>query len=244
MAPVVSIVGKSGAGKTALMERLIAEFGKRGYRIAAVKHSHGMEIDRPGKDSWRFAQAGSEVVAVSSPEKLAFIRSMDHDASIEEILHLIGSGFDLVLVEGFKRGSAPKIEVLKRELGDDLLCSIKELSAVVSKESLDLDIEVPQFSVDDTQAIADFIEKSFVLKTEGDITLFINGKQVFMKPFVKDIIAKALLAMVSTLKGVREIRSLDISIRNKPGSTVTLSDSEGSQELSQTFQRDSSLRSE
>ncbi len=65
-----------------------------------------------------------------------------------------------------------------------------------------------------------------------------------MKPFVKDIIAKALLAMVSTLKGVREIRSLDISIRNNPGSTVTLSDSEGSQELSQTFQKDSSLRSE
>lgn len=242
MAPVVSIVGKSGAGKTALMERLIAEFGKRGYRIAAVKHSHGMEIDRPGKDSWRFAQAGSEVVAVSSPEKLAFIRSMDHDASIEEILHLIGSGFDLVLVEGFKRGSAPKIEVLNRELGDDLLCSVKGLSAVISNESLDID--VPQFFVDDTQAIADFIEKNFVLKTEGDITLFINGKQVFMKPFVKDIIAKALLAMVSTLKGVREIRSLDISIRNKPGSTVTLSDSEGSQELSQTFQKDSSLRSE
>ncbi len=242
MAPVVSIVGKSGAGKTALMERLIAEFGKRGYRIAAVKHSHGMEIDRPGKDSWRFAQAGSEVVAVSSPEKLAFIRSMDHDASIEEILHLIGSGFDLVLVEGFKRGSAPKIEVLNRELGDDLLCSVKGLSAVVSNESLDID--VPQFFVDDTQAIADFIEKSFVLKTEGDITLFINGKQVFMKPFVKDIIAKSLLAMVSTLNGVREIRSLDISIRNKPGSTVTLSNSEGSQELSQTFQKDSSLRSE
>ena len=242
MAPVVSIVGKSGAGKTALMERLIAEFGKRGYRIAAVKHSHGMEIDRPGKDSWRFAQAGSEVVAVSSPEKLAFIRSMDHDASIEEILHLIGSGFDLVLVEGFKRGSAPKIEVLKRDLGEDLLCSVKELSAVVSNESLDID--VPQFFVDDTQAIADFIEKNFVLKTEGDITLFINGKQVFMKPFVKDIIAKSLLAMVSTLKGVREIRSLDISIRNNPGSTVTLSDSEGSQELSQTFQKDSSLRSE
>jgi len=242
MAPVVSIVGKSGAGKTALMERLIAEFGKRGYRIAAVKHSHGMEIDRPGKDSWRFAQAGSEVVAVSSPEKLAFIRSMDHDASIEEVLHLIGSGFDLVLVEGFKRGSAPKIEVLKRDLGEDLLCSVKELSAVVSNESLDID--VPQFFVDDTQAIADFIEKNFVLKTEGAITLFINGKQVFMKPFVKDIIAKALLAMVSTLKGVREIKNLDISIRNKPGSTVTLSDSEGSQELSQTFQKDSSLRSE
>ena len=215
MPPVVSIVGKSGAGKTALMERLIAEFRKRGRRIAAVKHSPvGMEMDRPGKDSWRFTQAGSEVVTVSSPEKLALIRSMDHDPSIEEILHIIGHDFDLVLAEGFKRGNAPKIEVHKSEFGEDLQCSVKELSAVVSDGSLDIDL--PQFSIDDIPAIADFIEKNFVLKAEDDIALFVNGKQVSMKPFVKDIIARALLGMVSTLKGVREIRNLDISIRNKP----------------------------
>lgn len=215
MLPVVSIVGKTGSGKTQLIERLIPEFKMRGYRVATVKHSPGgMEVDKPGKDSWRFAEAGSDAVVVSSPDKLACIKSVDHDSSIEEILHLMGIAFDLVLFEGFKKGKAPKIEVYRKELGEDLLCPIEVLSAIVTDEVLD--INVPQFPLSDTQAIADFIEKISIFQAKSATSLFINGKQVFIKPFVKDIIAKALLAMVSTLKGVGEIKNLDISIRNKP----------------------------
>ncbi len=215
MLPAISIVGKTGSGKTQLIEKLIPEFKRRGYRVATVKHSPGgMEVDKPGKDSWRFAEAGSDAVAVSSPDKLAGIKTVDHDSSIEEIWHLIGSDFDLVLFEGFKKGKAPKIEVYRKELGEDLLCPAEVLSAIVTDEVLD--INVPQFPLSDTQAIADFIEKKVVLQDKSDTSLFINGKQVFIKPFVKDIIAKVLLAMVSTLKGVGEIRNLDISIRNKP----------------------------
>lgn len=215
MLPVVSIVGKTGSGKTQLIERLITEFKRRGYRVATVKHSPGgMEVDKPGKDSWRFAEAGSDAVVVSSPDKLACIKSVDHDSSIEEIWHLIGSDFDLVLFEGFKKGKAPKIEVYRKELREDLLCPAEILSAIVTDKVLD--INVPQFPPSDTQAIADFIEKNSIFQDKGATSLFINGKQVFIKPFVKDIIAKALLAMVSTLKGVGEIKNLDISIRNKP----------------------------
>jgi len=227
MTPVVSIVGKSGAGKTVLIERMISEFKRRGYRIAAVKHSPGsIDVDKPGKDSWTFAQAGSDAVVVSSPDKLVLIKSVDRDPTIEEILHIVGGEFDLVLVEGFRKGKAPKIEVHRREFGEDLLCSTGELAAIVTDGSFDTD--VPQFPLTDTQAIADFIEENFILETEGDTFLFVNGKQVFMKPFVKDIIAKVLVAMVSTLKGVGNMKNLDISIRNKLGSTGALTDSEGS----------------
>ena len=214
MSPVVSIVGKTGSGKTKLIEKLIPEFKRRGYRVATVKHSPaGMEVDKQGKDSWRFAQAGSDAVAVSSPDKLACIKKVDHDSSIEEIQHLIGNDFDLVLLEGFKKAKAPKIEVHRKETGTDLVCPVELLSAIVSDELLDSN--VPQFPLGDTRAVADFIEKKFVLEDKTDTSLFINGKQVFMKPFVKDIIAGAVLAMVSTLKGVGEIKNLDISIRNK-----------------------------
>ena len=262
MPKIVSIVGKSGVGKTALIEGLIAEFKKRGYRIATVKHSpYGIDLDKPGKDSWRFAQAGSDAVVISSPDKLALIKGMDRDPNVEEILHIVGGEFDLVLLEGFRKGKAPKIEVHRKALGEDLLCSSKELSAIVTDEPLDTD--VTSLPLSDTRAIADFIEENFILETEDDTFLFVNGKQVFIKPFVKDIIAKTLLAMVSTLKGVGEIRNLDISIRNKPGSTITLSQSpdpfalchseeakrsknlaqgkfrEGSQRLSQASQKDS-----
>ena len=214
MSPVVAIVGKTGSGKTQLIEKLIPEFKRRGYRVATVKHSPaGMDLDKQGKDSWRFAEAGSDAVVVSSPDKLACIKKVDHDSSIEEIQHLIGNDFDLVLLEGFKKGKAPKIEVHRKETGTDLVCPVELLSAIVSDELLDSN--VPQFPLGDTGAVADFIEKKFVLEDKTDTSLFINGMQVFMKPFVKDIIARAVLAMVSTLKGAGEIKNLDISIRNK-----------------------------
>jgi molybdopterin-guanine dinucleotide biosynthesis protein MobB len=170
--PIVSIVGKSQSGKTMLMEHLIAEFKKRGYKVAALKHSRGgMEIDHPGKDSWRYAQAGSDAVCISSPDKLVFIENLSHDLNIEEILPIIGSGFDLVLVEGFKKSKIPKIEVHRKELGDDLLCSPEELWAVVTDGSLDTLVadrrKLPTFTWGDTAAIADFIEKSFVLNSQS-----------------------------------------------------------------------------
>lgn len=171
--PIVSIVGKSQSGKTVLMEQLIAEFKKRGYKVAAMKHSHGgMEIDHPGKDSWKFAQAGSDAVCISSPDKLAFIKSLDHELNIEEIMSIIGSEFDFVLAEGFKKSKIPKIEVHRKELGDDLLCSPEELSAIVTDGSLDtLIADSCKFSVfrwGDTVAVADFIEKNFVRVVSGE----------------------------------------------------------------------------
>jgi molybdopterin molybdotransferase len=174
--PIVSIVGKSQSGKTVLMEQLIAEFKRRGYKVAAVKHSHGgMEIDHPGKDSWKFAQAGSDAVYISSPDKLAFIKKLDHELNIEEIMPIVGSEFDLVLVEGFKKSQIPKIEVHRKELGDDLLCSLKELSAIVTDGSLDTDIV--QFSWGDTVTVADFIEKNFMTKNEGNAFLLPRKKR-------------------------------------------------------------------
>jgi len=175
--PIVSIVGKSRSGKTVLMERLIAEFKGRGYKVAALKHSRGrMEIDHPGKDSWRFAQAGSDAVFVSSPGKLAFIKSLDHELDIEEIMPIVGAEFDLVLVEGFRKSKTPKIEVHKKELGDDLLCSPEELSAIVTDGSLDTDI--PQLPWGDTVTVADFIEKNFVLKSQDSAFLPRGRKRV------------------------------------------------------------------
>ena len=167
--PIVSIVGRSESGKTLLMEQLIAEFKRRGYKIAALKHSHcgAIEVDQPGKDTWKFAQAGSDAVCISSPRKLAFIKKSDHDLRIDEVLPIIGPEFDLVLVEGFKKSKLPKIEVHREELGNDLLCSPGELLAIVTDGSLDTPLadsyKLPILSWADTAAIADFIEKNFVL---------------------------------------------------------------------------------
>lgn len=212
MPPVVSIVGKSKSGKTTLVERLVGELKGRGYRVATVKHNHhDFELDRPGKDSWRHAQAGSDAAVISSPQKLALFKPQDHDASIEEILHLLGEEFDIVLIEGFRRGYAPKIEVHRRELKEGLLCTPKELMAIVTDEPFDADL--PQFSWEDVSGIADFIEQRLIAKRGEDTVLFINGSYVPLSPFPKQFISNTLMGMASTLKGVERIRSLEISVR-------------------------------
>ncbi|MFQ5925034.1 MAG: molybdopterin-guanine dinucleotide biosynthesis protein B [Dehalococcoidia bacterium] len=215
MLPVVSIVGKSNAGKTTLVERLVAELKGRGYRVATIKHVHrDFELDQSGKDSWRHAQSGSDAVVISSPRKIALIKPGDHDASIEEVLRLIGEDFDIVLSEGFKRGSAPKIEVHRKELKEGLLCPPEELLAIVSDEPLDAD--VPQFPWDDVSAIASFIEERLIAKRAAeDTVLFINGSPVPLNPFAKQFISSTLMGMVSALRGVDRIRSLEISVRRR-----------------------------
>ena len=214
MVPAVCIVGKSKVGKTTLVEQLISDFKGRGYRVAAVKHaSDEVNIDMPGKDTWRFARAGSDAVLASSASRLAFIKNTERDSSIGEILRIIGGEVDLVLIEGFKKGKAPKIEVHRKELGGGLVCPPAVLSAVASDETLDID--VPQFPLGDIKGIADFIQDNFISQGKSDISLWVNGEWVPTSPFVRQIITKTILGMVSTLKGVTKIRSLDISIRNK-----------------------------
>lgn len=172
MPPVVAIVGRSESGKTLLVEQLIVEFKRRGYKIATLKHSHcgAIEVDQPGKDTWRFAQAGSDAVCISSPHKLALIKKSDYDLRADEVLSFIGPGFDLVLVEGFKRSSLPKIEVHRKEQGSNLLCSPEELLAIVTDAAPDALIacgyRLRTFGWSDTAAIADFIETN-ITRTES-----------------------------------------------------------------------------
>lgn len=213
MIPVVSIVGKSKAGKTTLIEGLICELKGRGYRVATIKHNpQGFELDKPGKDSWRHAQAGSDTVIMSSPQKLALIRSVDHDATIKELVQLLGVDFDIALIEGFSKGAAPKIEVHRKELGEDLLLSPKELIAIVSDEPLEAD--VPQFSWEDIEAIASFIEDRLIAKWPAEnAALFVDGSPVPLNRFTKQVITNVAIGMASALRGVEKIRSLQIFIR-------------------------------
>ena len=157
MLPVVSIVGKSKSGKTTLLELLIAELRSRGYRLAAIKHTYHFTMDQPGKDSWRLREAGCQTVILSSPEKMALVKQTEQEATLEELLCLIGDGVDLVITEGFKRAKNPKIEV-HRTGGGALACPPEELLAVVTDEALD--INLPQYSHTDAKGLADLIESN------------------------------------------------------------------------------------
>ena len=215
MVPIVCVVGKTGAGKTHVIEMLVAELKNRGYRVATIKHSaHGFDLDQPAKDSWRHAQAGSDAVVISSPQKFALIRKVDHDSSLAELSRFIGSDFDIILAEGFKQDKAPKIEVHRKELGRDLLCAQEELLALATDESMDLNI--PQYSPDDALGLVDLIEKRYLNKEEKEVvSLFVNGEPVPLNDFVRRLFSNILFGMISSLKRIPQAISIDISVRRK-----------------------------
>ena len=158
--PVISMVGKSGVGKTTALERVIRELKRRGYRVGTVKHdTHDFEVDVPGKDSWRHAQAGSDAVAVSGPHKMALIRQVDREMSLDEVVELM-AGVDLVLTEGYKRGDKPKIEVARQERGIELLCQPEELIGIMADYPVEL--PVPQFALDDAAGVVDLLETLYL----------------------------------------------------------------------------------
>lgn len=154
--PILSIVGRSGSGKTTLLENIIVELKRRGYRLATIKHhAHsGFEIDQPGKDTWRHARAGSDLVIIAAPDKMATIRTLEHELTLDEIVAGI-DGVDIILTEGYKQAGKPALEVVRAEVSTKPICNPDQLVALVT--DTELDAEVPQFHLQDVNQIVDFI---------------------------------------------------------------------------------------
>jgi molybdopterin-guanine dinucleotide biosynthesis protein B len=128
MPAVVSFYGISGTGKTTLIEGAVRELKKLGYRVAVIKHAHhGFELDLPGKDTWRFDQAGSDIILISSPERIAILERVSEERWLPEHLALIGDKVDIVLVEGYKMASKVKIEVSVPGKDNDLAKTVEFL---------------------------------------------------------------------------------------------------------------------
>lgn len=172
--PAVAFVARSGTGKTTLVASLITEMRRRGYRVGALKHdAHRFEIDRPGKDSARFTEAGAEVMVLVSDDTVAMVQKPAQPPPLEKVLQDCFADMDLVLVEGYKTSDLPKIEVHRSELNQPLLCrgdqndphllAVAGDGPVVGPKELD----VPLLDLKNPVAVADFIEES-LLKSDPD----------------------------------------------------------------------------
>jgi molybdopterin-guanine dinucleotide biosynthesis protein MobB len=165
--PVVSIVATSGTGKTTLLEKLIAELKRRGYKVAVIKHdAHRFEIDHEGKDSWRLSRAGADTMLITSPDKLAMIKRYlpEQEPSLAESVAIYCQDVDIVLTEGFKKSAMPKIEVHRRALSEQLICRGEEhdanLIAVASDSPMQVD--VPLYDINDAQGLCDLVEERYL----------------------------------------------------------------------------------
>jgi molybdopterin-guanine dinucleotide biosynthesis protein B len=213
MIPIISIVGKSDSGKTTLIEKLVPELTRRGYRVATVKHDvHGFEVDRKGKDSWRHKKAGAHTVVISSPHKVALIRDVEKDLTLDEIREKLIQDVDLILSEGYKKDVQPKIEIFRKEKHKELLCT-KEDHLVAIASNKKFNIGVPCFGLEDMKGLATFVEKEFIKsKRGGEVSLHVDGRPIPLSPFVKDFVTKTIKGMLSALKGCDPAKQIKIHV--------------------------------
>ncbi len=162
---IYGVVGWKNAGKTGLMERLVAEITGRGFSVSTVKHAHHrFDVDHAGKDSYRHREAGAREVLLASGARWALMHELrdEEEPPLEALLAKL-SPVDLVLVEGYKRDSHPKVEAHRAETGNPLIApNDATVRAIASDVPLDSDRVV--FDLNDTVAIADFVLDEVGLK--------------------------------------------------------------------------------
>lgn len=156
---VFGLAGWSGSGKTTLLEALLRELIGRGLKVSTIKHAHhNLDVDRPGKDSYRHRLAGASEVVLLSSNRWTLMHELrgGPEPTPAELIERMAP-VDLVLVEGFKRHTHDKLEVHRPSLGKPLLCqSDPYIVAVASDAPLEAP-KVPVFDLDNVQEIADFI---------------------------------------------------------------------------------------
>jgi len=165
--PVLGFAAYSGTGKTTLLVKLLPLLSARGLRIGMIKHAHhNFEIDYPGKDSYELRHAGACQMLVGSPRRWALITETPagHELDLQACLdRLDQDSLDLVLVEGFKPGDIPKIELHRPALGKPFLYNDdKSIIAVAHNAPQQLAITCTQLDLDDPEQIAAFIVDRYI----------------------------------------------------------------------------------
>ncbi len=166
---VYGVVGWKNAGKTGLMERLVAEITGRGFSVSTVKHAHHtFDVDHPGKDSHRHRIAGAREVLLTSRNRFALMHELRDEAE-PELAELLGhlAPVDLVLIEGYKRDAHPKVEAHRGETGNPLIAPADPTVRAVASD-VPLTLDRPVFNLNDTRAIADFILAEVGLRGSGN----------------------------------------------------------------------------
>lgn len=162
---IFGIVGHSGMGKTTLLERLVPEIASRGLVVSLIKHSHkNIDIDRPGKDSYRLRESGCKEVLLLGNDRWALMHELRAapEPSLDYLLDRMQQ-CDLVLVEGFKNGAFPKLEVWRSALGKSTLWpDWPDIMALASDASLTVPEQpgkpsLVQLDLSDSASIATFV---------------------------------------------------------------------------------------
>ncbi len=160
---VISFVAAtSGSGKTTLIEKVVRILKSRGLCVAVIKHaSGGFDLDKPGKDSWRFQEAGADAVILVGPESMALMKKLEHELSARELTGLV-SDADIIIQEGFKQNAVNKIEVFRQGVSGERPLCMDDASYLALVSDRPFDVRIPRFDLDDAEGVAEFLIKKFV----------------------------------------------------------------------------------
>ncbi len=158
---IVSFVAAgSNSGKTTLIEKIIPLLKARGLRVAVVKHAHaGFEIDQPGKDSWRFREAGADAVLIIGPNGSALTRKLTAEPLAD--LELLARDVDIVIQEGFKKTAQNKIEVFRTGISGERPLCMSDPSFLALVSDAPFDTPIPRFDINDASGIAEYLIANF-----------------------------------------------------------------------------------
>lgn len=155
---LLTIVGHSGSGKTTLIEKLIPALTQRGLRVATIKHAHHtVQLDTPGKDSWRYTQAGAALSMLVTGESVQLVASQVADRSPQALAQRFMGEADMVLAEGFSHAPGAKIEVLRRACSATPRCTVEDGLVAMVTDVDEAHPQLPHLALDDIAGIADLI---------------------------------------------------------------------------------------
>jgi molybdopterin-guanine dinucleotide biosynthesis protein B len=211
-APVVAFVGRSESGKTTYIESLMPELKRRGLRVATMKHvPRHFHAEVPARDTRRHLAAGADATIAVTQDVLILTKPIDNDAPFEQISHLLGDEYDIIIAEGFKGSGVPKIEVWRSGVGEPLE-GIKSRVAVVTDDSCHGEA-VRCFGTKDVGAMADFLEKAYIEPQRRRLSLYVNGSGVALSAFPREFVGNVVNALVASLKDVPPVKWLEIRLK-------------------------------
>ena len=161
---MIGLAGWSGSGKTTLITKVLPVLIKRGLKISTLKHAHhGFDLDQPGKDSFMHRAAGASEVIISSAKRWAVLHELHEEPewNIPDLLKKVAP-VDLVLVEGYKRESFPKIEIYRVANGKPLLHGEDKFIVAIASDTPLPDVKLPVINLNDIDAVADALLKHAV----------------------------------------------------------------------------------
>ncbi len=162
---IYGIVGWKNSGKTTLMSQVIGAITARGFSVSAIKHTHhAVDLDQPGKDTYRHRASGAVQVALASSARWAVMTELREtpEPTLDDLVSKLDP-VDLVLVEGFKKHGHPKVEAHRDATGKGLLAredaAITAVATANPESAVVAGLSIPLLSLDDPAGVADYILK-------------------------------------------------------------------------------------